>query len=182
MHPYSLSSMFALISFILLLPLCPASPLSPEAANAGAASISPSTNGKPASEGSTTFDGQSLAAIAAAPAPAAVMAAAISQAGWTVTVDSAQAGNPGTAAVDGNTGTFWHTQYNPTVAPLPHQIVVDTKSTNLIGSLTYLPRQDGSLNGNVGQHIISLRYVPSPPTCETCDPNTESWSCLVPTA
>ncbi|KAK3170315.1 hypothetical protein OEA41_009702 [Lepraria neglecta] len=150
--------MFSLLPLVLLFPLCPASPLSPEAANAGAASINPATNGKPSSEGTTSFDGQSLAAIAPAPAAAAVMAssASISQTGWTVTVDSAQAGNPGTNAIDGSTTTFWHTEYNPVLAGLPHQIIVDMKSNYLVGSITYLPRQDGSFNGNIGEHVISL--------------------------
>ena len=163
MNPHAFSNIFSLLPLILLFPLCSASPLSPEAANAGAASINPATNGKPASEGTTSFDGQSLAAIAPAPAPEAVMASAasISQAGWTVTVDSAQTGNEGTSAIDGSTTTFWHTQYSPTLDQLPHQITVDMQSNYLVGSITYLPRQDGSSNGNIGQHVISTRYVPS---------------------
>ena len=172
MNPHSLSKMFSLLPLVLLFPLCPASPLSPEAANAGAASVNPATNGKPASEGTTSFDGQSLAAIAPAPAAAAVMgsSASISQTGWTVTVDSAQSGNPGTNAIDGSTTTFWHTEFSPVLAALPHQIIVDMKSNYLVGSITYLPRQDGSSNGNIGEHVISLRYVPTPTICETYDP------------
>ena len=149
--------MLSYVPLLLFSSLAFASPLSPEAANAGAAAVPPSAQGKPSSEGVTTFDGQALAKIQAAPSIAQVQAAGISQAGWTVTVDSAQAGNPGTNAIDGSTTTFWHTQYNPSVAPLPHTITIDTKATNLIGSITYLPRQDGSLNGNIGQHVISIR-------------------------
>ncbi|KAL6720024.1 hypothetical protein ACLMJK_001945 [Lecanora helva] len=148
--------MVSLVPLILFSFLPFAVPLSPEAANAGAASNPPSAQGKPSSEGSTTFDGQNLAKIPDAPSAAEVQAAGISQAGWTVTVDSAQAGNPGTNAIDGSNTTFWHTQYNPTVAGLPHQITIDMKSSYLIGMITYLPRQDGSLNGNIGQHVISI--------------------------
>ena len=149
--------MRSFVPLILFSSLSWASPLSPEAANAGAASVPPSSQGKPSSEGVTTFDGQSLAKIAAAPSAAQVIAAAISQSGWTITADSAQAGNPATNAIDGNTSTFWHSQYNPAIA-LPHQITVDMKTSYLIGSVTYLPRQDGTPNGNIGQHVISVRY------------------------
>lgn len=149
--------MLSFVPLILFSSLSYASPLSPQAANAGAASNPPSAQGKPSSEGVTSFDGQALAAIPAAPSAAEVQAAGISQAGWTVTVDSAQAENPGSAAIDGSDTTLWHTEFNPTVANLPHTITIDMKQSYLVGSITYLPRQDGSLNGNIGQHIISVR-------------------------
>ena len=153
--------MLSLISLILFSSLSYASPLSPQAAQAGAVNAGGAA-GKPSSEGVTSFDGQSLANIQAAPAPAAVMATAISQTGWTVTADSAQAGNPATNAIDGSTTTFWHTQYNPVLAQLPHTITINMAASYLIGSITYLPRQDGSSNGNIGEHIIQTRYIPSP--------------------
>ena len=148
----------SLLTLILLFPLCPASPISPEAANAGASS-SNQLDGKLSTEGSTTFDGQSLAAIPAAPDAATVIAsdASISQAGWTVTADSANAGYPASNAIDGSNSTFWHTEYDPTNVALPHMITVDMGSSYTVGSITYLPRQDGTKNGNIGQHQIQLR-------------------------
>lgn len=135
-----------------------ASPLSPQAAVQGAIqSTDFLSQGKLQSEQKTTFDGQALAAIPDAPSNERVISAAISQAGWTITVDSAQDGNPGTAAIDGNTGSFWHTQYTPTLAALPHTITIDMQQSYLIGRITYLPRQDGSYNGNIGQHVIQVR-------------------------
>ena len=137
-----------------------AKPISAEAANAGAESASAASEGKLASEGSTTYDGVALAGIPAAPAAAAVIAGAISQAGWTIVVDSAQPANPanpGTAAIDGSNTTFWHSEYTPVLAALPHTATIDMKTVSLVGSITYLPRQDGSPNGRIGQHIISLR-------------------------
>ena len=100
-------------------------------------------------------------AIAADEAPAAqaaapVAAAQIDRAGWTVTADSSQAGNAATNVLDGNTNSFWHTQYNPSVIPLPHSITIDMKQVFQVNSLTYLPRQDGSRNGNIGRHTIQL--------------------------
>ena len=159
MNYHFIPKIISLLTLILLFPLCPASPISPEAANAGASSSSKAFDGKLSTEGSTTFDGQSLAAIPAAPDAATVIAsdASISQAGWTVTADSANSGNPASNAIDGNNSTFWHTEYNPTNVPLPHMITVDMGQSYLIGSTTYLPRQDGQSDGNIGQHQIQLR-------------------------
>ena len=149
----------SVLTLILLFPLCPASPISPDAANAGASSSSEQLDGKLSTEGSTTFDGQSLAAIPAAPDAATVIASAssISQAGWTVTADSAESGYPASNAIDGSNTTFWHTEYTPDNVPLPHMITVDMGQSYTIGSITYLPRQDGQSDGNIGQHQIQLR-------------------------
>lgn len=149
--------MLSQLAFLLLSPLAVASPISPQAANAGAASVDPAAQGKPSSEGVTTFDGVALANIQERPSVAAVTAAAIDRAGWTCTVDSANDGNPCTNVLDGDTGTIWHSQYNPTSAALPHEITIDMQQSYLVGSVTYQPRQDG-LNGNIGGHVISLRY------------------------
>lgn len=136
-----------------------AKPISAEAANAGSASVGAAKEGQLSTEGSTTYDGYALAGIKAAPAVSDVLAGAISQAGWTIVVDSANTatGNIGTNAIDGNTSTFWHSQYQPTVVALPHTATIDMKTASLVGSITYLPRQDGNANGRIGQHIISLR-------------------------
>lgn len=139
--------------------LSSAKPISAEAANAGAASNSAASQGQLASEGSTTYDGVALAGIPAAPAAAAVMAAAISQTGWTITVDSANTAtnNGGPLAIDGSSTTFWHSQYQPTLVNLPHTATIDMQTAYLVGSITYNPRQDGNPNGRIGQHVISLR-------------------------
>ena len=149
--------MLHLLPLILLSSVALASPISPEAANGGAAAAS--TPGKPASEGVTTLDGVPLAGIPVAPAPEDVITsdASISQAGWTVTADSAQDGNPATDAIDGDTTTFWHTEFSPDLVQLPHNIVIDMGASYLVGSITYLPRQDGGSNGNIGQHVVQLR-------------------------
>ena len=145
--------------------LTSSSPLSPEAANAGAANVnkpavnavSPQSVGKPASEGSTTFDGVSLDAIPQKETTATIVSAAINRSGWTVTCDSAQSGNPCTNAIDGSNNTFWHSEYSPTLVPLPHYILIDMKTAQLIERVTLEPRQDGNNNGHIGQHIITVR-------------------------
>lgn len=92
----------------------------------------------------------------AAQAAAPVAAVQINRAGWTITADSSQAGNAATNALDGNTNSFWHSQFNPTLAPLPHSVTIDMKQVYQVNSLSYLPRQDGSRNGNIGRHTIQL--------------------------
>ena len=159
MNYHFLSKMISLLTLSLLFPLCPAIPLSPEAANGGSSASSDAADGKLSTEGTTTFDGASLAGIEAKPEAAAVIAGntSISQAGWTVVADSAEAGNPATNAIDGNMSTFWHTEYSPDTVGLPHMITVDMGASYLVGSTSYLPRQDGQSDGNIGQHQIQLR-------------------------
>ncbi|KAL8776847.1 MAG: hypothetical protein Q9213_008108 [Squamulea squamosa] len=97
---------------------------------------------------------QALAALVVTIVP--FVASQIDRTGWTVSVDSFQTGtnNEAAKAIDGNTGTFWHTQWMPTTVALPHTITLDMKKTYNVNGLTYLPRQDGTLNGNIGQHLI----------------------------
>ena len=72
--------------------------------------------------------------------------------GWkVVSVDSeetAGADNAGARAIDGDSSTIWHTRWNADQR-LPHSITVDMGETHRIAGFTYLPRQDGMLNGVV---------------------------------
>lgn len=83
-------------------------------------------------------------------------ASPINRAGWTISADSQQPGNEATNALDGNTGSIWHSAYSPTNAPLPHRITIDMKAAQNVQGITYLPRQDGNSNGNWGQHTVEL--------------------------
>ena len=82
---------------------------------------------------------------------------ALSRTGWTVAADSQEtAATNGAAAnvLDGDTATIWHTAYSVApAAPLPHQLTVDMKVTNLVSGLGYLPRQSGR-NGSIGQYRV----------------------------
>ncbi|MCJ1231856.1 hypothetical protein MMC12_008535 [Toensbergia leucococca] len=84
--------------------------------------------------------------------------AQISRTGWKVTADSYESGtnNAPANAIDGNTSTFWHTEWTPVNVPLPHNITFDMLQTYYVDSLSYLPRQDGVSNGNIGEHQIVL--------------------------
>ncbi|KAL8860161.1 MAG: hypothetical protein Q9178_003425 [Gyalolechia marmorata] len=99
---------------------------------------------------------QALAALLVATVP--FVASQIDRTGWTVTVDSFQTGtnNEAAKAIDGNTGTIWHTQWMPNTVALPHTITLDMKRSYNVNGLTYLPRQDGNSNGNIGQHLIQI--------------------------
>lgn len=156
----------SLLPLFLLPLLSTANPISPQAANAGAnapqnnvAAAPAVSSGKLSSEGATTFDGVSLAAIPAMQSAAVITSGAISRTGWTVTCDSYQPGNECIKAIDGDNTTLWHTQFNPSVVPLPHSIIINMQQSYLIGSVTYEPRQDGGSNGNIGQHTIAVRYI-----------------------
>ena len=105
---------------------------------------------------SGTLDGVQLNAIPAKRPVAEVVAAAIPHDGWTVTCDSFQTGNECSNAIDGSADTFWLTSSN---ASLPQSIVIDMQTTRIVGNITIQPRQDGTLDGNIGQHQVFLRYV-----------------------
>jgi hypothetical protein len=75
----------------------------------------------------------------------------LERSGWTVAFDTqqltgTQAGNA-SFAIDDNKSTFWHSQWEPTVAPQPHHLDVDFNGRVASASgLVVSPRQ-GSLSG-----------------------------------
>lgn len=69
-------------------------------------------------------------------------------------VDSEQAGEGAELAIDGNTNTFWHTQWSPTSPAYPHEVILDLGSDFMVSGFKYLPRQDGSQNGHVAGYEI----------------------------
>jgi len=75
--------------------------------------------------------------------------------GWkVVSVDSEEtvgADNSAARAIDGDASTIWHTRWNAD-RKQPHCITVDMGKTNRIRGFTYLPRQDGLLNGVVEKY------------------------------
>jgi alpha-L-fucosidase len=79
--------------------------------------------------------------------------------GWkVVSVDSeetAGADNSAARAIDGNSSTIWHTRWNADQKQ-PHTITVDMGTTHRIAGFTYLPRQDGLLNGVVEKYRFEI--------------------------
>ena len=84
--------------------------------------------------------------------------------GLTILASDSHSANGAALAGDGNTGTFWHSQYTPTLISLPHWATVDLGTPTFINGLNYLPRQDGSSNGNIGQYKIEV------------SPNNAAWT------
>lgn len=78
------------------------------------------------------------------------------QAAMSIGVSSSQATNPASYAIDGNSSTFWHSEYSPALDPLPHVIYLDTGSSQLLDGFSYLPRQDGNKNGNIGAYYLAV--------------------------
>ena len=101
-----------------------------------------------------TLDGITLSRIPVQPAVAEVVAAAVPRDGWTVTCDSAQAGNDCSNSIDGSADTFWLSDPG---ASLPQSIVIDMQASRTVGNITIQPRNDGNSNGHIGQHQVFLR-------------------------
>ena len=82
------------------------------------------------------------------------------RAGWTVTADSQETARPGytaAAAIDGSAGSFWHTRWIGTPAPLPHTLTIDMHEILTVSGLAYLPRPAaGGRNGNIGRYQIHV--------------------------
>jgi galactose oxidase len=77
----------------------------------------------------------------------------LSEAKWTVTASDHSAGHPASYAVDGNADTFWNSN---TRRHLPHSITINMHALRDVSGLTYLPRQDASYDGDIGQYSISV--------------------------
>ncbi|HEY1718162.1 MAG TPA: discoidin domain-containing protein [Verrucomicrobiae bacterium] len=55
----------------------------------------------------------------------------------------------GANAVDGDPATLWHTQWQDTNPPCPHEITIELVPPATIKGFTYLPRQDDSDHGMI---------------------------------
>ncbi len=69
-------------------------------------------------------------------------------------------GKLATNAFDGDPKTIWHTKWRGGADPPPHEIVIDLGQTHRVEGLRYLPRQDGGVNGMIGDFEVYLG--PSP--------------------
>jgi galactose oxidase len=92
-----------------------------------------------------------------APATAYVpRVATLARTGWTASASDQAGSYPAGNVLDGRSATIWHSLYSPAAAPLPHSITIDMHRTATVGGLTYLPRQDGSRNGDAGRYAVSV--------------------------
>ena len=65
-------------------------------------------------------------------------------------------GRYATNAIDGDPNTFWHTAWSNVDPdpPCPHEMSVDMGREYKISKFTYLPRQDGGLNGTIKDYKL----------------------------
>jgi hypothetical protein len=80
----------------------------------------------------------------------------ISKTNWSLkSVDSQETtceNGAGVNAFDNNNAKFWHTRWCGGDTPLPHEIQINLGGSYSIDGFRYLPRQDGSANGRIGQY------------------------------
>ena len=76
----------------------------------------------------------------------------------TATAGSEQGAEPASNAVDNNTGTLWHSQWNADLTGSPDQryIQITLEETTIINALRYLPRQSGNNNGIITEYKIEV--------------------------
>lgn len=80
----------------------------------------------------------------------------VDQSALTATAPNVHVGNEAELAIDGNTGTWWHTKW-ATESPLPtigedgvdNYIDIDLGQNRYVNKITYLPRTDSSSNGTI---------------------------------
>lgn len=77
---------------------------------------------------------------------------------WTITTDSAAAGNEAEKAIDGDLASMWHTRFTGTLPypPHPHTFTITLDSLQTVTSLSYLPRPAPNKNGNIGTYRCAI--------------------------
>lgn len=85
--------------------------------------------------------------------------ALINQSGFSLVlyVDSEETSGEDGAATnffDGDTSTFWHTEWEASNPPHPHEIQIDLGGTYNVGGIRYLPRQDDEVNGTIADYEV----------------------------
>jgi len=73
--------------------------------------------------------------------------------GATADADSAHSGHPAANVIDGRADTLWHTDWEGTPAPLPHELTLEFPEPTSLAGLTYLPRQDMT-NGRIARYEV----------------------------
>lgn len=58
--------------------------------------------------------------------------------------------------LDGDESTIWHSRWSTGTDPFPHDITIEIDSLHDVNGLEYLPRQDGSSNGRIGEYEVYI--------------------------
>jgi hypothetical protein len=77
---------------------------------------------------------------------------ALEKLGATITADNHHPSHAPELAIDGDSSTIWHTNWEPMAQP-PHYLILDLKKRVRVAGLTYLPRQDMT-NGRIAKYEI----------------------------
>ena len=73
------------------------------------------------------------------------------------TADSSEPGQGPSNVLDGDGLTMWQTAWTGSdIPPYPHWITIDMHAVHVVAGLSYLPRQDGNLNGTIGRYSVSV--------------------------
>ena len=97
-----------------------------------------------------------MVVVGAPPASPPILSASVflPQAGMTAAASSQDPGMEARRAIDGQTGTFWHTRWSTAPVPsYPHWLRLDLRTAWWVSGLIYLPRQDMS-NGWIKTYRI----------------------------
>ena len=74
----------------------------------------------------------------------------VPQDNWTlVSVSNEHPSYPAVNSFDGNSNSFWHTNWVGGAQPHPHEIVINLGATYSVSGFMYVPRMDNNPNGNV---------------------------------
>ncbi len=78
----------------------------------------------------------------------------LSKAEWKISyADSEYPGDEATRAIDGNSNTYWHSNWSDEKFKFPHELQIDMGRSLKIKTVIYTPRQDMS-NGRVGRYEV----------------------------
>lgn len=85
-----------------------------------------------------------------------------------VSASSSASESPVAGVVDGDPKTLWHSNYADGVA-LPQFLVFDLGKETWVSDITFLPRQDGGLNGDIFEAKVYARKASSAPEAPALD-------------
>jgi F5/8 type C domain len=112
----------------------------------------------------------------------------IPQSQMTASATSQHGSHNASAAIDGNRGSMWHTDFSffaQPIAPLPQSITLNLGGTYSVNALHYLPRQDWYLHGTILSYKIYVSTNGSSFTLVTAgswaNDHTEKTAAFAPT-
>lgn len=81
----------------------------------------------------------------------------IDNSGWSIHfTDSEHSSGPASNAIDGDSATIWHTEWELAQPDYPHEIQIDLGQSYPVNGIQYLPRQTGTINGKITEYEVYL--------------------------